>query len=130
MLNQSPSGVSRQYLEIDIKELPILWWETLRLVVNDYLQYSEGDPIYQESVHWLFTEDFHPVLDGEKADVMSFHVIAEVFEFDIDKFRFELQLIRDVASLTDKVRDPRGRKNGFLSEKALWEMIERCKRKD
>ena len=113
------------FLEIDIRSLPVLGWEILRLTVNDYLIFREDHLYYQEALHWLFLEDFDPELNCKQMDVMSFYVISRMLNIDTDRFRFELQILRDSIG-DEKQRDPRGRKDGFLPEEMFQVLVERC----
>jgi len=124
------AGATQTYsLDIDIRDLPLLWWDLLRSCVNDYLLCREESQEYQESVSWLFLEDCHEVEESD--DVLCFSKVAEHYLIDVSKLRFQLQCLRDngVAGATDFMvdRDPRGRKKGFLTETTLERIIEECR---
>lgn len=116
------SSVTR-YLEIDIRSLPAMWWELLWLTVNDYLQY-EDHHLYEEAVDWLFFEEFDPLLDG--TDVMCFHTVSGSLNINVSRFRFELQQLKDKVKEESR-KDARGRKQGFIREESLRELVEKCK---
>lgn len=123
------------FLDINIEHLPMLWFELLSNAVNDYIcSTDEEDELYVHAQEWLFLEERDPVLDDKALDLTSFHVVGEAFGVDIDCLRFEVQGLRDRAEYrchldpTSRFKDTRGRRHGFLGDRKIEELIERCKR--
>ena len=100
-------------------------------MVNDYLQFDEDNQLHRDAAQWLFLEEYDPVLDGKAVDVVGFHVVMEAFQLDVDRFRFEVQQLRDrIKNLPKGERDPRGKKKGFLGGEGLRCLVEGCKKTD
>ena len=106
-------------IEVDIRLLPKLWWSLLREAVNDYLQFKETHPRYKNAAKWLFISEE----ETKELDVIHFHIVAQAFNIDKDKFRFSLQRLKDKKE-ENKKRDSRGRKSGFLSDPRIEVLVD------
>jgi len=137
------------FIEIDVRDLPVLWEDIFRQAINDYISGNENDDTYKNAEEWLFHEDYDSELDGKKSlDICSFYVVAEAFYLDIEKVRFHLQCIRDLCYrekntkrkkvislrrrkfLLDLTEEERGRRLGYVTHNKLGRLIKIWRKED
>jgi hypothetical protein len=109
------------FIDMDVRNLPVLWEELLRQALNDYICLPETSNKYIQAENWLFYEEYDEDLDGyEFVDVCGFHTACKAFSLDSSKVRFDAQRIRD---LNDNTSCPKGRRQGFITTRRFGDLI-------
>ena len=122
------TALAIDFIDIDVRDLPILWEDMFRQAVNDYISRDESDEIYCNAEKWLFYEEFNMELDGRDClDVCSLYVVGEAFSLDLEKMRFDVQCMKD--TIAGRKCDFKGRKGRQLSHSQFGNLIDRWKRK-
>jgi len=118
------AALAIDFIDIDVRNLPILWEDIFRQAVNDYVGNDETSAMYKNAEQWLFHEEYNPELDGwDFQDVCSFHVVSEAFQLNIEKARFDIQCMRDWNYECNGTT--KGRKTGFVCKKEIGFLIKK-----